>query len=441
MKNIIKILISIFIIATIIVLLVLLGKNKGIKNREIEKNIQLTTEPSIKTFQRTTNTKDYFTVDKYIKAYMSGLKSKQEDLILSYLNENYLSSFKYDDKNIFEIMELYDNYDSYITLEMYELNTNNYTEYNVKSKIDGKYIYFIVGLDKSNMTFDIYPIKETEYLNKISEQIQIEKYENKAINDKKYNYFNYINIDSNEEIVARLYYSEYIKMMLVDPKEAYNYLDKEYKDAKFETYDKFENYINENKEDLQIAYRLETSNSTDFENFNEYYNYKQNNDYLTIKNYSVEKNDEYTQYICADGYNHYYIFNVKYPGEYKAFLDSYTVKPLKFTEKYNSMSNKEKVATNCNIFIQMLNSRDYEKAYQVLDATFKQNTFENIDAFKKYVIENLYGYNIVSNSYEIEQINNYYSCEFTIQNKDSKKTFNIIMELKEDTDFVMSFSV
>lgn len=437
-KIVLIMIICVAIIVTVLVILLLVKKgDNSIRNSDTPTETQEATQ----SYNRTISEKVFFTVDKRIKNYMLGLKSKNNEMVLSYLKEEYVQNNKINKDNVFDNIKTFNNYDSYITIDMYEMRIDAFTAYYVKGKIDGEYIYFEIGLDEKNKTFDINQITEDKYQEEIEKNIEIEKIKSRTIEGKDYNYYNYEELEGQDELIARRYYAEYIRMMLVDSQEAYNFLDTEYKKSKFETYEKFRDYINNKKENLQIAYRLETSDGTDFENFKEYYNYKHNNDKLIVKSYSVEKYENYTQYICVDGHDNYFVFNVKYPGEYTAFLDIYTVKPANLMEKYNKMSDREKFSTNCNFFIQMINSKDYESAYKVLNDSFKQNNFNNIESFIQYVNENFYEYNTISTSFEIEKSNGYYSSEFTISDGNNEKKINVVMQLKENSEYTMSFSM
>ena len=108
---------------------------------------------------------------------------------------------------------------------------------------------------------------------------------------------------------------------------------------------------------------------------------------------------------------------------------------------YNEMSDTNKAASNMLKFINMINTKDYKHAYELLDNTFRQNNFNNIDSFEKYVKDNFYNINYNDDSYDINTQNDYYTCMCKIKNSNEEnaqeKTLNIVMQLKEGTDFVM----
>ena len=287
-------------------------------NQNIVKEINAENENEEYKLDRVTDTDLYFVVDECIKSYMSMLKINNSEILLSYLNDGYVSSKGINKDNVLNTVEKYKDYDNFRTTEMYVKVGNSYDLYYAKGKIDGKYVYFKIGLDRAYETFDITPIDETTYLtdiNKSQNEFEIQE----TIPKKTYNFFRYKAF--TDETTAKLYFSDYINLMLTDSEEAYNMLDEEYRKLKYDTIDKFNEYINNNKQNFEIAYRLETSDSTDFDSFSEYYKFTQENSKLGINNYSKKDKDEYTQYTCIDGNNSYYVFNVKYPGDYTVILD------------------------------------------------------------------------------------------------------------------------
>lgn len=442
-KNLILGGIIILVITIIIILLILVNIHPKEGTTNIVGNTQISDQNQSDIYMKTNNTKKYFTVDERIKNYMLGLKNKNANVIMSYLNEDFITSYNISENNIFQILGAYNNYDSYITVEMYEFSMKNYTSYCVKGRIDGKFVLFEVGLDDENKTFDICPVTEELYESRISQQIKIETFENKQIQGKQYNFYNYKNLQNNEELIARLYYAEYLRIMLVDDQYAYSLLDTNYKNAKFSTIDKFREYIKNNNENLQIAYIIEKSDVSEFENYNKYYSFKQKNDRLSVKSYAAEKYDKYIQYVCVDGCDKYYIFNVSYPGEYTVILDKYTIDTQQFIDKYNNSKDANKVVMNVEKVKNAINNKDFAYVYEKLDNSFKQNYYPNLESFENYIKNKLFEYNKFDYS-EARKESDVYELLFTVSNlvEDSQNKIDgtIIMQLKEGTDFVMSFS-
>ena len=75
-----------------------------------------------------------------------------------------------------------------------------------------------------------------------------------------------------------------------------------------------------------------------------------------MKAYSINGN----RYVCKDGKDNFYIFNVNKVLDYTVVLDTYTVDLPEFTEKYNKVNAQEKVALNINKVITALNNKDYK---------------------------------------------------------------------------------
>lgn len=223
----------------------------------------------------------------------------------------------------------------------------------------------------------------------------------------------------SDEDIAYWFYECYKIKALNFPEIAYNMLDEKYKEKRFEnSFDNFKEYINEYSSTINEA---------------------------VLSQYSKENINGYTLYTLVDTKNNSYF--VKVPSNsasYKIFLDTYTIPYDGYEEKYMKMNDSDKAATNMQMFINMINTKDYQHAYNVLDETFKQNNFETLDKFKNYIKNNLFENNIVSTS-EVNIVKNYFEGIIMLRNNSGhnseSKTLNIIMQLKEDTDFVMSFNI
>ena len=203
-------------------------------------------------------------------------------------------------------------------------------------------------------------------------------------------------------------------------------MDNEYREKRFESIETFKDYINNNKEKLEKA---------------------------ILSNYQVKNRDGYTEYMCVDEDGKYYIFNATAAMQYTLILDTYTVDLPEFTEKYNKASEQEKVALNINKVITALNAKDYKYIYSKLADSFKNNYFENEEALKEYLVNNLFENNDVEfekfakegtlYTYRIkvtkiiseEEEERYYGKNAPM------KYINVVMQLNEGTDFVMSFSI
>ena len=202
------------------------------------------------------------------------------------------------------------------------------------------------------------------------------------------------------------------------PKDAFNSLDDNYKSKRFENnINLFKEYLQDNEETFLNA---------------------------QVESYLINKYDEYTEYVIKDQYENYYVFKVFSAMDYKVELDTYTLDDEKFISTYNKADVQKKVSMSIDKFFKMINAKDYHAAYKTLHSGFKNNYFQTEEEFKEYMKNNLFEYNKM----EITNFSNEgttYMCTLKITDKtgESKeeKEFKILMQLKENTDFIISFTV
>ena len=189
---------------------------------------------------------------------------------------------------------------------------------------------------------------------------------------------------------------------------------------KYDTIEKYKTYLNENRQTLL------------------------NSEQKGIKSYAVKKYADYEQYVCVDNYDNYYIFNVQGAMSYNIILDTYTVDLPQFVEKYNKASDKEKAILNIKKIFQAINLKDYNYVYNKLDTDFKNRYFKQESEFEKFTYSNFFSKNEITIK-EYEQIQNTHVFTVSVKNAEDKnantKDKKIIMQLKEGTEYVMSFSV
>lgn len=113
---------------------------------------------------------------------------------------------------------------------------------------------------------------------------------------KNYKVNEYIPTYVSDEDMAKIYLNDYIFKMFSNPAEAYELLDKEYKDKKFGNYDNFKKHI----------YSL---NYTSF----------------TMDRYFVKTKKGYNIYGVYDTNGNLFIFRTNGVMQYKVYLDDYTV--------------------------------------------------------------------------------------------------------------------
>ena len=253
-----------------------------------------------------------------------------------------------------------------------------------------------------------------EYVVDANNKKRPEKKVSELVEENKYNTFT-IQAVTEEKLLSK-YLEDYKYNAINHIEDAYNLLDKEYKEKRFGNIQEYEKYLNSRQEIMEN---------------------------MQLNKYQINKYDTYEQYICLDQYENYYIFNKLPNMSYTVILDTYTIDLPQFTEKYNDSNDGEKAGLNIEKFIESINQKDFEYAYNVLDDSFKiNNNMSSLNDFENYVKNNFFERNKVGHI-SAERDNNYiiYKAKIIDKSLDKEsKMLNVIMQLKEDTDFVMSFS-
>ena len=286
---------------------------------------------NLRYIQENMNQADEETLEQAVEV----MKSIIPEFVLKELNityQNLYSKVGIADK-LFRIENAYKSLQT-VNTEAFEETTSIYAYY-----IDGILIdkntkeqeafKIVILLDKINGTFEIIPenyIKEKNI--NISEQKNIQVYNNENIPDKENNLFDVEN--PTKEKICKNYFSELKNYLLYDTEYVYKLLEDEYRTAKFANYEEFLNYIENNFKDIKKR---------------------------TLQSYSVTQEEE-TQYILKDQYDNIYIFNEKTPLKYTLILDTYTIDLPEFTEKYNKASEGNKVSLNIGKIMEAINNQD-----------------------------------------------------------------------------------
>ena len=229
---------------------------------------------------------------------------------------------------------------------------------------------------------------------------------------QKNDYNNDVNVEGTEKYVVTEYFSDYRMKMLNDTQTAYKKLDTEYAEKKFGQYSNFENYVRNNKSYIETA---------------------------SIDKYQVVENSNGKEYVCVDEQGKYYIFIEESVGQYTVVLDTYTIDLPEFLAKYNSSNEKTKVGLNIQKVFDSINDQNYEYMYNKLDDTFKQTNYKTVQDFANYAIQNFAGKQLKYE--ECQQQGNLYIFDIKIIDGTRQTSKRMIMQLKDGTDFVMSFNV
>lgn len=425
-KLIIMISITILIIIIILGLLINMSGLADINNDTVLEQQKESVEPIQNIVEPVSENVDFFTVQSYIQefieqinmnnpVYYTGGERIDQSIIAkwtySLLSQEYIDKNAITEENVYEYVDNIEESLIFVPLKMNEIkleNTTKYAIYGFTQTVNNEYredLYFILNVDNNNNTYSIEPLKNIRSIEEIelnNNNLEIEKNRYNTYKEKKI----------TDEYICEQYLYIYKRLMLAKTQEAYNYLNEEYRDKKFDSLQDYTDYVTNNKDKIaQIA----------------------------LNAYSINDN----RYICRDQWNNYYIFNVNGVFDYNVMLDIYTVDVKEFTEKYNSSSNENKVAMNVEKIESAINNRDYKFIYNKLDETFKNNNFKSLDEFAEYINKNFFD----NNNLEYESISNegnvyIYTIKLTdVNNEENTKTMTIIMKLKEGTDFVMSFSI
>ena len=418
MKKVKKIIISLLVLLIIlsIILIILIKQNNNIDENLLPNNELANTKVYASNSVKENNIYTILAIDNVIQNVIDYAKESNKQALYNITETNYIKRNNISTDNVITI---YENIEKYYIQEMYVFETSTMSEYYtygfiLKENNDKpENYYFKVCKDSSNSTFSVSPLKIDEY-NKAKEG-EINKTENESIKSNSYNKYNY-NLYSGKD-VAEKYINDFIFKMKYIPDVAFGTLDEEYRNKKFSNIDEFKSYIK--------------NNSERFNNF-------------TLKSYGKDIKNDSIDYEVEDINNYYYKIKASSGMDYTIILDDYTVESNEYVQKYNSSSDSTKIATCINKFFKLIDSKEYKSAYAYLDDTFKQKNFDTVGKFETYAKQNFFNNNTVTIS-SAEKVGDIYSCKVQIKSGVSvaamSKDITVIIKLKENTDFVMSFSI
>ena len=370
---------------------------------------------------------EYFSIKNIYKKYVSYSESGMNKELLSQFSENYIKSKGINENNVKKIVNidtienpgLYGSYTCIINkMITSEINENQkiyliYGKYILKSTSKIQDLNLMIIVNNNDNVYCIYPyeyMKEKGYDKyNIGQKVTLE---NIQITRNDYNQKEIVT-KTDSELSSELM-DDFNILLISDKREAYDKLNAQYKKQKFSDYTKFEEFLSNKK-------------------------------YIpTINQYRVYSKDDYTDYICTDQYNNYYIFRVQGGVmRYTVFLDNYTVELESFKENYDKSNDSGKIAIQTGKFKQMLNLKDYNAIYSKLNEKFKDNNFKTVSDLKKYLDEKIYNINSIEIQ-EIAQKDDYYVCNGVIknqQNQNEQKNIVIAIKLISSNEFELSFSI
>lgn len=446
MKNYLKYII--IVISTIIILLVaalifLLNNKENLDNSLLGGENELISGDLYNYEENKTeqliNANSFYTVAKCVSAYLDKINTNNslyygadengnmvktvEDsdiaqMIIDILDSNYVKTNNINQNNIYSFVEKVTEKEMFTPLKINILpgkTTEKYAVYGITQSISNKFIrelYIIVTLDVKNYTYSIEPILNASY--KDIGEIKLEN-QNTPIQKNNENQFEYEQIDNG--YISNKYLDSFKKMLLSNPQLAYNYIDETYRNAKFGNYKAFEQWINNTNQTIKTS---------------------------ALQEYNVSIKNDYKQYVCIDQNGKNYIFKETAPMEYKVILDTYTIDLPEFLEKYEKETEENKVLMNIQKVFSAINDKDYQYVYNKLDNTFKANNFATLQEFEEYIKQNFFEQNKLTAG-KAEKQGNIYMYQINSTDNTGKNTNTIsktfVMQLKEGTDFVMSFQV
>lgn len=354
-------------------------------------------------------------------ALIEGITSDEErnDYIINLLNNKFIEKNNITNKNLYNFVKPIDldKYTVQVVKEYVRTNKNVKNYYVIAKIVDNNNyeiiddVYYIVNTNIEDELFNIYPLNgQLDDMNDFVDDDKIEAKGNNVI---------VTNLIKDGEMALK-YFSDFKMNAMNKTEYAFNLLDEEYRGKRFNNdKNKFDNFIDKNKQEMSL---------------------------ITITQYLVNDYDGYKEYVCKDKYENTYIFKETGIMEYSVKLDNYTIETDKFKEEYQNADSQYKVTMNVDKWIQMINNRDYTSAYNMLDETFRNNNFNGDEAVFEEYMRNKYPlhYKVSNVKYEKEN-GNVYSQQISLTNietnEESGEEINIIMKLKEGTDFVMSFSM
>ena len=435
-KKLLIVIICILIILTIIISIIVSNMKKEQERIEEVKNQNPTLSTTLD-LKKVNSEAEFFTVQECINKYFEAVNNKEAEIVYNLLNSDYKNKENLTNSNVLQnTYQLKNGFEKFMVKKVYnrEITYDQEYQYYIYGELLGdnyktiETIYIIANLDFTNMTFNIsYPekvdITSDEYLSIIDDLLSdnTNEFVNVSGDSKegiKSNSYNNFTMSINEPKEALNYYLEnYVTMAVYYPEVAYNLLDSQYREERFENLQNYKKYILDNENILL--------------NF-------------TINEYNISEKDGYTQYTIIDTFENYYIFKVTDIMEYSLILDIYTVDLEEIGSKYDKFSVQEKVSINIQKITAAINDKNYKYIYSKLDDSFKNNNYKSLQEFENYMSSKFFGKLQVSfKDFASEGETYIYNIILrgTTASNNDEINMQIIMRLKENRDFLMSFSI
>ena len=445
-KIIILLIIILFIIS--FVLIIILSNLKNEEENIVEKNrlesefenndnseLKVITETKIEGI----NDNAYFNINECMKVYLNVINMKRglyygqneegayvitsdekeiAETIMCVLSKKYILKNNINTDNLMNKVKVLDQSVIYVPLEASLKKSDNIAHFVIHGLlVDNDYnykdeVFYIVNMNVEKHTFTIEPLDQK--YNSIDE-VNITDFD-ESIEDKNINSYNSESSDFLTK--ARNYIQLYKMISIAKPEKMYELFEKEYRNARFGSLQKYKEYVLKNKKEIMNTEAAE---------------------------YLVNYGDNNIEYVVKDQYGNLYIFDEKAVLNYTVKLDTYTLEQEKFNTEYKNATNKKKVQMNIDKFFQMLNANDYNSAYKLLNENFKALNFKTEESFENFVKQNLYTHANVTYVNFSDKISGVFTYYIELKNKanasDKEIGMNIVMQLKDGTDFNLSFEI
>lgn len=433
-KIIIAMIVIVLLIMIIITGLLFLQREPEPENEADQGDVGLNINLKETVVEPVTDSISFFTVRNVIQGYLNSINLKSSsyfddygeqiasdseisNIIYNLLSKEYLNQNSISKNNVLNSIFTTNDDLIFVPLKMNYLLLDGMTKYAVQGFCvdwDNAFVkdfYFIVNVDENNKTFSITPIDSDE-VNSIDD-VKLDR-KVTAIEVESNNVIRVQNI--TDKFLCQEYFMIQKRLMLANPKLSYSYIDEDYRNARFGSLENYLKYVAENKEHISK---------------------------MALRGYEVERMGSNTKCLCKDQYENYYIFNVKEVLNYKILLDIYTVEQDTAKTAYAEYTDRQKIAYNVNKWVQMINNKDYQGAYDVLNENFKNNNWISVNDFEAYIKQNYPSY------YQIEYTDYEESGENAIQtiilkdfdNIEQDKSLKIVMKLKDEMNFEMAISM
>ena len=405
----------IFILVITLAILSLNGvfnKNKNLSQDEIDFKIVYNELSIVK------NKDTFFTVKACAEKYIYEVYYKNKENIVDLLSEKYINDNKITKDNVLTKIDNYNNPQILDIDYMYELhNSEDVSTYYIVGTIrDDIYeeettpinFNIAIKLDVITRTFSVTPNEPKPDENNLPND------KTKNINQNNNNTYESSYI--TEQSIGEMYFAKYVTLMQDNSDKAYEMLDETYRANRFQNKETFDKYIK------GLGNYIYT---------------------LTPESVDIFDSNGTKIYTINDQLGNVYIFKERAIMNFTVELDDYTIENESSSKKYEEASLMNKGIINIGKFFEMINLKDYDNAYKVLDENFKSSKFPTEADFEKFVKSKLFEFNKVQNGdykntvMDIHQ----YSVYLTdgTEKSDNYIKINIVMKLLENGKFVMSF--